>query len=240
MRDYVEMLYRRHVEEFTRCADFVALEQGRGERADYDRFIANVFETHQTSPHFLGFLFSVAPPGSVERVKHNLLEELGLDQEGGESHPALLARLIRGAGLADRIDELRQRARRRLAEQVAEPLLYGSLREVGLAAFVQIVAFEYMLCRVSSRIARFLRVHGGIAEERLIWFAWNRFRPTHTDLESCRLLPTDREDSCLHVPYRVPSRHPAHRDPRPFVPRRRYVGFELVLGYCVSVHAFRG
>ncbi len=171
MREYVETLYRRHVEELTRCADFVALEQGRGERADYDRFIANVFETHQTSPHFLGFLFSVAPPGSAERVKHNLLEELGLEEEGGESHPALLELLIRGAGLADRIDELRQRARRRLAEQVAEPLLYGSLREVGLSAFVQIVSFEYMLCRVSSRVARFLRVHGGIPEEQLIWFA---------------------------------------------------------------------
>ena len=135
-----------------------------------DDFIARVFETHQNSPHFLGFVYALVPPDSVERVEHNLLEELGLEEEDGESHPKLMEALVRGAGLLDRVDELRARARERLDEIVTEPLLYGSLREVGLSALVEIVGFEYMLSRVSSRIARFLQGYRGIEEADLVWF----------------------------------------------------------------------
>ena len=53
---------------------------------------------------------------------------------------------------------------------VTEPLLSGSLREVGLGALVEIVGFEYMLSRVLSRIARFLQGYRGIEEADLIWF----------------------------------------------------------------------
>ena len=170
MRQYVESLYKEHIEELTNSPDFRALEDGSASRDDYDRFIANVFETHQNSPHFLGFLFALVPPESVERIKHNLLEELGIEEEDGESHPALLEELIRGAGLEAQTTELKHRARTRLDDMVNEPLLYGSLRDNGLAAVVEIVSYEYMLSRVSSRIARFLAKHRGIAEEHLIWF----------------------------------------------------------------------
>ena len=170
MRHYVETLYQRHVEEFTTSVDFVRLEEGRAQRADYDHFIGKIFETHQASPRFLGFLFSVVPPGSEERIKHNLLEELGLDQVGNQSHPALLELLIRGAGLENQLDELKHRTRQRLVEQITEPVLFSSLREVGFSALIQIVAFEYMLSRAANRIAGFLRAHRGIAEVQLTWF----------------------------------------------------------------------
>ena len=53
---------------------------------------------------------------------------------------------------------------------VVDPLLYGTLREVGLAALTEIVAFEYMLSRVSGRIARALAQHRGLPAPALEWF----------------------------------------------------------------------
>ncbi len=170
MRAYVESLFKEHIDELTSCASFVALESGEGTRDDYDTFIAHVFQTHQNSPHFLAFIYAMVPPGSVENVCHNLLEELGLEEEGGQSHPELMMALIQGAGLGDRVDALRQEARARLDELVQEPFMFGSLREVGLGALVEVVSFEYMLSRVSSRIARFLSTHRGISDHDLVWF----------------------------------------------------------------------
>ncbi|MFQ5972194.1 MAG: iron-containing redox enzyme family protein [Alphaproteobacteria bacterium] len=170
MRRYIKTIFGRQVEEFTSSQEFVALEEGSAGRADYDHFLANVFSSHAMSPHFLSFLFSLAPPASAEAIKHNLLEELGLEEEDGISHPALLERLMRDAGMAGRLDELRDGARRRLSDHVRQPILYASLREVGLSALVQIVAFEYMLSRVASRIARFLHLHRDVPEQDLVWF----------------------------------------------------------------------
>ncbi len=170
MRAYVESLFKEHIEELTACAPFVALESGEANREAYNDFIAHVFQTHQNSPHFLGFIYSIVPPGSVENVCHNLLEELGLEEEDGQSHPELMMALIQGAGLGDRVDELQRDARARLDELVQEPFMFGSLREVGLGALVEVVSFEYMLSRVSSRIARFLNDHRGISSEDLVWF----------------------------------------------------------------------
>ena len=136
MRAWVEELYQDHIEELVGCAEFQALADGSADRSDYDEFIAHVYETHQNSPHFLGFLFSIAPPDSVEHLEHNLLEEMGIEEEGGESHPKLMEKLVEGAGLEDRVDDLRARARARLDEQVQQPILYGSLRELGLGALV--------------------------------------------------------------------------------------------------------
>ena len=53
---------------------------------------------------------------------------------------------------------------------MTEPLLYASLREVGLSALVEIVGFEYMLSRAADRVATFLSAHRGIGLESLEWF----------------------------------------------------------------------
>ena len=53
---------------------------------------------------------------------------------------------------------------------MVEPLLYGTLRDVGLAALVEIVAFEFMLSRVSGRVARALATHRGLGPAALTWF----------------------------------------------------------------------
>lgn len=170
VRAFVESLYQRHVDELVGCAEFAALETGTAERDAYDELIARVFETHHSSPRFLAFLLALVPPDSQHRVKHNLLEELGIEEEHGESHPAMMESLIAGAGLGDRLEQLRASAQDRHAELVTEPLLYGSLREIGLSALVEIVGFEFMLSRAADRIAALLSQHRGISLEHLGWF----------------------------------------------------------------------
>jgi pyrroloquinoline quinone (PQQ) biosynthesis protein C len=170
MRQFVEDLYNQHIGELTGCAEFVALEEGSVGRDVFEGFVGNVFLTHQNSPHFLGFLFALVPPNSVERIEHNLLEEMGLDEEDGRSHPELLMALLEGMGLQDKVSTLKAKARTRLDEIVLDPLLYGSLREVGLSALVEVVSFEYMLSRVSSRIGRFLKKQCDLTDEQLEWF----------------------------------------------------------------------
>jgi len=167
---YIEETWTRQSEEFVSSPAFRALEDGTAEPEDYDRFIANIFRTHQNSPQFFGFLLSVAAPTSRENVAHNLLEELGVEEEDGESHPDLLLALIDGAGLSGRIDELRDAAREGLKETVCAPFALGSLRQMGLSAMAEVFAYEHMLAHRSGRIAHFLAEHRGLSGEALIWF----------------------------------------------------------------------
>jgi len=169
--DYIEDIYRRQTEEFLACEAFQRLESGEAAREDYDRFIGNVFRTHQNSPQFLAFLYSVAPPSALDRVGHNLLEELGIEEEGGESHPELLTQLIEGAGLHHQVADLQQAAREAMREVICEPLLFGTLREVGFAAMAEVFSFEHMLAHSSTRIATMLSRHRGLDENALVWFS---------------------------------------------------------------------
>jgi pyrroloquinoline quinone (PQQ) biosynthesis protein C len=157
-------------QEFLDHDQFVRLNDGSAGRGDYDRFLCNVFRTHQNSPQFFGFIYALCPPESRERVAHNLLEELGVDEEGGESHPDLLIALAEGAGLADRMEELQRAATADLKGAVSEPFQFKSLRQMGLSTMVEVFAYEYMLAHVSSRIATLLAEHRGLSDEALIWF----------------------------------------------------------------------
>ena len=167
---YVEEIYQRQTEEFLASDAFGRLERGEASREDYDRFIGNIFRTHQNSPQFLAFLYSVSPPSAQERVAHNLLEELGIEEEDGASHPELLTALIEGAGLGDRVAGLQHAAQEAMREVVCEPFLSGSLREVGLAAMAEIFSFEHMLAHTSTRIADMLATQRGLDESALTWF----------------------------------------------------------------------
>ena len=167
---YVEAIYQRQTEEFLSCDAFGRLERGEASREDYDRFIGNIFRTHQNSPQFLSFIFSLAPPSAHERVSHNLLEELGIEEEDGTSHPELLTALIEGAGLGDQVAQLQHAAQEAMREIVCEPFLFGSLREVGLAAMAEVFSFEHMLAHTSTRIANMLARQRGLDEAALTWF----------------------------------------------------------------------
>jgi len=170
-RTYIEEQYQSATDEFTGSAAFKALESDNARRCEYDRFIVNVIRTHLRSPQLLAFLFSVAPPEACDNLRRNMLEELGVDEKSGASHPSLLHQLADGASLSPLMLDLEHEAAEDLRQLVTDPLLFPSLREVGLAALIEIEAFEYMLSRVASRIARTLITYRKLSPEAVRWFS---------------------------------------------------------------------
>ena len=162
LRAEVEKRLTVQVSEFTVCAEFRALESGRIPREDCDRFIANVVRAHLMATQLVAFLYALAPPVSAESRLRNLLEEL--------SHPGLLRQFAAGAGLADLLPVLEVQAAADIRQVVGDPLLYGTLKEVGLAVLGEVVAFEYMLSRVSGRVATALARHRGLPRAALRWW----------------------------------------------------------------------
>jgi len=165
---HLESAYQASIRELRQAPPYARLVAGRAARSEYDAFVLEVCKTHSLSAHFVAFAFSLAPPGAAATLQHNLLEELGAD--GGEPHPRLLSALLEGAGLAHEAARVERAGRLRLDDKVLEPLFYGSLRDVGLAALVEIVGFEVMLSQVAAEMARFLREHRGLPEAALAWF----------------------------------------------------------------------
>jgi hypothetical protein len=170
LRSRVETLFTSQVEALTSSPGFRALEDGSATTAEYDAFIENVARAHLRSPQLVAFLFSVAPPVAAHHLLDNLLEELGLDKPAARPHPELLRDLLDGAGLHHRLPLLEAQAEEDIRRIVTEPLLYDTLRDVGLAALTEIVAFEFMLSCVSGRIARALGRHRGLGGAPLTWF----------------------------------------------------------------------
>lgn len=170
LRSEIESMFARHVEELTRSEGFAALVSGTATREDYDRFVGRVAETHLRSPQILAFLYAFAPPASAPNLAHNMLEEMGIEEESGVAHPSLLRTMVEGAGLGDRLPELERAAQENLRQTIGDPILYGTLKEVGFAALIEVVAFEYMLSRVASRMAAALERHRGLSGASLEWF----------------------------------------------------------------------
>jgi hypothetical protein len=171
LRYGIERMFARQVDDLVGSAEFRALESGRAAPEQYDALIENVARAHLRSPQLLAFLYALAPPAAADDLRKNLLEEMGLDgQVGGRAHPDLLKDLLTGAGLGHRLPAIEALADEDLRRVVVDPLLYGSLREAGLAALTEIVAFEYMLSRVSGRLARALAAHRGLPATALAWF----------------------------------------------------------------------
>ncbi len=173
LRALVEALFIEQVEELTTCARFRRLESGEASPEDYHRFVANLVRTHSRSPQLIAFLYSLASPDAAEDFLHNLLEELGVEGESGESHPGMLQDLAAAAGLSPVLPVLERLAADDLRDIVTAPLMYGTLKQVGLAALCEIVAFEFMLSRCASRIQRALEAHHGLPPDALRWFRYH-------------------------------------------------------------------
>jgi hypothetical protein len=170
LQQLVESEYIRHSGEFASSPLFQALEHGRAKPRDYDLFIEGVCRSHLKSPHILAFLFALAPPGEAEKVKRNMLEELGLVAEG-VGHPSLLLELMTAAGFdRKRRERLEHEAIEELRRIIAQPILFGTLREVGFGVLVETVAFEWMLSRLASRMASALRDYRRLPPRALEWF----------------------------------------------------------------------
>jgi hypothetical protein len=167
----VESEYRKQADGFASSKLFQALEQGLASRTDYDLFISGVCRSHLKSPHILGFLFALAPPAEADKIKQNMLEELGLES-GGVSHPSLLFKLMEGAGFdEERRAHLEWEAAEELRRTISSPVLFGTLKELGLSVLMETVAFEWMLSRLASRIHHALRDHRRLPLQALEWFS---------------------------------------------------------------------
>jgi hypothetical protein len=162
LRKLVERLYERHEAELLDCPEFQALLSGTASREAYEQFGGNVVRTHLKASQLVAFLYALSPPASVESRLQNLMEEL--------HHPGLLRQFAAGAGLADRLPELEALATDDIRRVVADPILYGSLKELGLAALTEIVAFEHMLSRIAGRVAAALATHRGLSAKALTWW----------------------------------------------------------------------
>jgi Iron-containing redox enzyme len=170
LHSFIESKYAEQTEDFASSRAFSYLENGSVSRQDYDNFIAAVCRTHLKSPQILAFLYSAAPPAAAENIKHNMLEELGLDEEG-VSHPALLFDLAAAIGLDESAREkLESAAQEKLRQFVTEPILFGTLREVGLSVLLETASFEWMLSRLAGRMSDFLSEHRRLSRENLRWF----------------------------------------------------------------------
>lgn len=171
LRATIEARYRASTEELTGTEEFRRLAGGEAGREAYDVFLANVVRAHLKSPKILAFLYSASAPAASADLLHNMLEELGIEEEDGTSHPELLRRLAHGAGLGEALPGLERLADEDLKAVVVEPLMYGSLRDVALSVLIETIAYEWMLARVSGRIATFLRAHRGLDADTLAWFS---------------------------------------------------------------------
>lgn len=162
--------YAAHVEDFAQSTKFQQLESGQLSRDDIDQFIANLCKAHLKSPQILAFLYSVSPPAAVANIQHNMLEELGLDDEG-ICHPDLLLQLAKAAGFdAQQRDALIQGAQDQLRSLCTDPLMFGTIKELGLSVLLEVTCFEWMLSRLSSRIGKALETHRGLPSKSLEWF----------------------------------------------------------------------
>ncbi|HSF01708.1 MAG TPA: iron-containing redox enzyme family protein [Solirubrobacterales bacterium] len=170
----VGALFAAKLAELETDPRFVALIDGTAAIRDYERFLENVARTHLRSPQLVAFLYALAPPAARDHLLDNVLEELGLDGpapgERGVAHPVLLRELLINAGLGARLPALEAEADQELRRVVMEPLVFGTLRDVGLAALGEIVAFEYMLSRTAGSVARALTTHLGLGLPALAWF----------------------------------------------------------------------
>lgn len=171
LRRRVEAEYQKQAEIFAASRRFEALENGSASAEEYGGFIAGVCRSHLKSPHILAFLFALAPPAEAHKLKENMLEELGMDESEGVSHPSLLVHLMKAAGFSEqRRAQLELEAEEELHLSIAQPLLFGTLKELGFSVLLETVAFEWMLSRLASRMASFLCNYRRIGRQALLWF----------------------------------------------------------------------
>jgi hypothetical protein len=169
LRSAIESLFCRQVEGLVAFPGFRASSPARRPWKRMTGFVANVVRTHPGRRRS-SFPPPWLAPNPRAALAHNMLEEMGVEDESGVAHPSLLEDLAAGAGIGPRLPELRAQAEADLRQVVVDPLLYGTLREVGLGALCEVVSFEFMLSRLAGRMARALAAHRGLSRDCLSWF----------------------------------------------------------------------
>jgi pyrroloquinoline quinone (PQQ) biosynthesis protein C len=153
---------------FAQDPRFQGLEQGVAPSADCDAFLANVCRVHLPSVRIMSFLYSLSAPAAAIALRHNLLEEMGLE-DGEIPHSELLRPLAHRSGVP--WETLVREADERIRSWIADATHPLGLRGIGLDALIEAVAYEWMLAHLSSRIGAFLQDHYGFRETEIIWYA---------------------------------------------------------------------
>jgi len=170
-RSLIEVTYQTHSDAFSKCIQFAGLEAGKLSRYDCEVFVEAICQAHLHSPKIVSFLYALAPSHADESLKHNVLEEMGVEEEDGTSHPDLLRRLGDACHFDDlRWEKVRLAADERLRDMVIQPLMFGTLRDVGLSVMLEVVGFEWMLSRLSRRMGNALQKSLMLSEDELAWF----------------------------------------------------------------------
>ena len=170
VRSLIETYYNAQTQEFSEFSKTQQLESGQLSVTEIDQFIRNLCRSHLKSPQILAFLYAIAPPTAADTLQHNLLEEMGLD-EAGIRHPDLLYQLMAAAGVrAQQQATVAAAAQDQLRSLCTDPLMFGTIKELGLSVLLEVTCFEWMLARLSSRLGQALQVHRGLSEAALTWF----------------------------------------------------------------------
>jgi pyrroloquinoline quinone (PQQ) biosynthesis protein C len=170
LHNFIKSRYAEQVKFFENSDVFQRFDSGVSDREFYDNFIANLCQTHLKSPQILAFLYAVAPPQVATSIQHNMLEELGLDEQG-ISHPGLLHKLAQEAGFTKEMrSSLELAAHEQLRQMCTEPLLYETLKDLGLSVLLEVTCFEWMLSRLAGRMGQALSQYRGLSHESLEWF----------------------------------------------------------------------
>ena len=111
----------------------------------------------------------MSPPSAFEALRDNMLEELGVHAHE-PSHADMLRDGLSAAGLEDELATWEAEALADLDTRVQEPLLHGTLRDLGFSGLVEVVAFEEFLARTSGHFAELFQTHGGWPAAALGWF----------------------------------------------------------------------
>jgi pyrroloquinoline quinone (PQQ) biosynthesis protein C len=170
LHNYIESRYTEQVKFFENSDVFQRFDSGAADSQFYDNFIANLCHSHLKSPQILAFLYAVAPPQVAASIQHNMLEELGLDEQG-ISHSGLLHKLAKAAGFTQEMrSSIEFAAHEQLRQMCTEPLLYETLKDLGLSVLLEVTCFEWMLSRLAGRMGQALSQYRGLSHESLEWF----------------------------------------------------------------------
>ena len=162
--------YERATLEFSNSKPFEKLISGKLNRDELQSFISNVFQTHYLSSHIIAFLFATLPSKASELLKENLLEEMGLSQEG-KAHSVLLLDLAGGAGFNDKdIERLIYESQQQLRMFCAKNNPFPTLRDLVLSILLETMSFEFLLSRCSGKIANALQQHYSYPKQSVHWF----------------------------------------------------------------------
>jgi hypothetical protein len=170
VRDRVRARFEAQVAAFETSSEFRGLTSGSWPAERYRDFIANVARVHLNSPRIMAFMFSVAPPAVSATVAANMVEELGRDGPD-TGHPRLLEALLERSGVPEAVcARVRTDSDDLLRNLACDPLLFGTLRELGFSVLLEVSSFEWMLSRLSGRMGRALATGLGLDAGALGWF----------------------------------------------------------------------